>query len=93
MLLLVVALHGLDVLCDDIQNDYLSVPNKEKVWIRAGQEFLMIPGMEDVLGNVLVVTCALYCLKSVSTSFRAYLAEKLDSIESKYSHTDPDVLL
>ena len=36
IILLVAAFNELDVLCGDVQNAYLTAPNREKVWIRAG---------------------------------------------------------
>ena len=93
IILLIAALNELDILSGDIQNAHLTVPNREKVWIRAGDEFKYFNGMQDLVGKVLIVTRALYGLKSAGVSFRAFLAEKLDSMSFKSSVADPDVWL
>ena len=41
--LLIAALHELDVLSADVQNAFLTAPNKEKCWMKAGPEF----GLEE----------------------------------------------
>ena len=93
IILLIAALNDLDILSGDIQNAYLTAPNREKVWIRAGDEFKYVSGMQDLIGKILIVTRALYGLKSAGASFRAFLAEKLDSMSFKSSVADPDVWL
>lgn len=85
ILLTIAALNGLDVMGADIQNAFLSAPNKEKVWLKAGPEF----GAEQ--GNVFIVVRALYGLKSAGASFRSFLAKWLDEIGFKSSVADPDV--
>eukprot|EP00978_Attheya_sp_CCMP212_P000550 scaffold1076_cov32-Attheya_sp.AAC.2 len=87
ILLTIAALNNLKILGADVQNAFLTAPNKEKVWIRAGQEF----GPEE--GTIFLVTWALYGLKSASASFRAFMAEKLDEMGFKSSYADPDVWL
>jgi hypothetical protein len=87
LILLLAALNDLDVLGADIQNAFLTAPNREKVWIRAGPEF----GPEE--GKTFIVVRALYGLKSASFSFRSFAAEKLDSLGFKSSEADPDVWL
>eukprot|EP00980_Cylindrotheca_fusiformis_P001039 scaffold282_cov121-Cylindrotheca_fusiformis.AAC.1 len=85
LMLLVAALNGLDVQGADIQNAYLNAPNREKVWIRAGPEF------GDDEGKCFIVTKALYGLKSAGSSFRAFLAKKLDELGFYSCPADPDV--
>ena len=51
IILLVAALNELEVLCGDVQNAYLTAPNREKVYIRAGREFTCVPGNEDLGGK------------------------------------------
>ena len=87
IMLLVAALNDLEVLGADIQNAFLSAPNLEKIWMKAGPEF----GPEQ--GKTFIVVRALYGLKSASAAFRAFMAEKLDSIGFKSSVADPDVWL
>ena len=69
ILLTIAALNGLDVMGADVQNAFLTAPNKEKCWIVAGPEF----GSEE--GKTFLVVKALYGLKSASFSFRSFMAE------------------
>ena len=87
ILLMTAALNDLEVMGADIQNAFLSAPNKEKNWIRAGPEF----GAEQ--GKMFIVIWALYGLKSACADFRSFMAKKLDDIGFKSSPTDPDVWL
>jgi len=87
ILLLVAALNDLDVLGADVQNAFLTAPNKEKCWMIAGSEF----GAEE--GKTFLVVKALYGLKSASFSFRSFMAEKLSEMGFQSSLADPDVWL
>ena len=87
ILLTIAALNGLDVLGADVQNAFLTAPNKEKCWIVAGPEF----GPEE--GKTFLVVKALYGLKSASFSFRSYMAEKLTDMDFRSTVADPDVWL
>ena len=88
ILLTLAALNDLDVLGADVQNAFLTAPNKEKCWMIAGPEF----GPEE--GKHFLVVKALYGLKSASFSFRSYtMAEKLASMGFQSSLADPDVWL
>jgi hypothetical protein len=69
----------------DVQNDFLTAPNKEKCWMIAGPEF----GPEE--GKMFLVVKALYGLKSASFSFRSHMAEKLIEMGFTSSLADPDV--
>ena len=91
IILLVAALNELEVLSRDVQNAYLTAPNREKVWIRAGPEFGLVPGYGYLVGRILIITKALYGLKSAGASFRALMAEKLDELGFKSSMGNPDV--
>lgn len=86
ILLLIAALNDLPLKGVNVKNAFLSAPNLEKVWIRAGPEFA-----EEDQGKVFIVKCAFYGLKSASVAFRNYLAEKLDHMGFKSSVADPDV--
>ena len=55
--LTIASLNDLDVLACDIQNAYLSVQCREKIWTRTGPEF----GSES--GCIMIVVRALYGLK------------------------------
>ena len=84
---MIAALNDLELLSADVQNAFLTAPNKEKCWMRAGPEF----GPEQ--GTVMIVTRALYGLKSASAAFRAHMATKLDDLGFKPSIADHDVWL
>ena len=84
---MIAALNGLDVLSADVQNAFLTAPNKEKCWMIAGPEF----GSEE--GKTFLVVKALYGLKSASFSFRAHMAEKLVEMGFQSTMADPDVWL
>ena len=58
----IAALNGLDCMACDIGNAYLNAPCREKIWCIAGREF----GSEK--GTVMVITRALYGLKSSGAS-------------------------
>ena len=87
ILLTIAALNELDILGADVQNAFLTAPNKEKCWMVAGPEF----GSEE--GKSFLVVKALYGLKSASFSFRSHMAEKLASMGFQSSMADPDVWL
>lgn len=83
--LMLAALNDLDVMCVDIQNAYLTAPNREKVYIKAGPEF----GEEE--GQWMIVVRALYGLRGAGASFRSFLASKLDDLGFVPCVADPDV--
>ena len=85
IVLLLAALNKLEVLSADVQNAFLTAPNKEKIYLKTGQEF----GANA--NKIYIVTKALYGLKSASASFRSYVADALDNIGYKSSPADPDV--
>ena len=87
ILLTIAALNDLKVLGADVQNAFLTAPNKEKCWMIAGSEF----GPDE--GKTFLVVKALYGLKSASFSFRSYMAEKLSELGFQSSLADPDVWL
>jgi len=82
---LVAALNDLDIFSCDIQNAYLTAPCRENVYTIAGTEF----GSDK--GKILLITRALYGLKSAGASFRAFLAEHLHGMGYRSSLADPDV--
>ena len=84
--LLIAALNGLEVLACDIKGAYLTAPAREKVCTTAGEEF-----GPELKGKLLLITRALYGLKSAGAAFRAFLAEHLHSIGYQPSYADPDV--
>ena len=86
ILLTIAALNDLDVLCSDIQNAYLTAPCREKVYTIAGSEF----GPTDC-GKIMLITRALYGLKSSGAAFRSYLADHLWDLGYRPSKADDDV--
>ena len=87
ILLTIAALNDLEVLGADVQNAFLTAPNREKVWMIAGPEF----GADE--GKTYLIVRALYGLKSASFSFRSFMAEKLADFGFQSSFADPDVWL
>ena len=83
--LLIAALNGLEVMCADIENAYLSAPPREKCWTIADKEF----GNDEE--NAFIIVRALYGLKSSGAAFRSHLAPCLDEIGFRPSITDADV--
>ena len=85
IMLLIAALNDLDVQGGDIQNAYLTAPNKEKHFMKAGPEF------GELEGEFFIVSKALYGLKSAGASFRSFLAKKIDAMGFISCVADPDV--
>jgi hypothetical protein len=85
LILLIAALNGLNVLGLDVQNAFITAPNKEKCWIRAGPEF------GDNKDKCYIVARALHGLKSAGASFRSFMAQQLDDMDFKPCPADPDV--
>ena len=83
--LLHAAINGLDLMACDVGNAYLHAPCKEKVWFLGGTE-----AGEDK-GKVLVITRALYGLKSSGASWRSMLAQSLRDMGFDNTIADPDV--
>jgi hypothetical protein len=69
-------LNGLDVLAGDVTNAYLNAPCREKIWFEGKLE----TGQDN--GKVLVLTRALYGLKSSGAAWRADLAGTLRALDS-----------
>ena len=83
--LLLAGINELDILCGDIQNNYLTAPNKEKVYCIAGPEF----GSDE--GKTIIITRALYGLKSAGAAFRSFLAMTLNEMSFVPTQANPDV--
>ena len=82
---MIAALNGLDIMSCDLENAYLNVTNREKIWFEGGTEC----GKDK--GNVLVVVQALYGIKSASSAWMAALEEALVQLGFKSTRADPDV--
>jgi hypothetical protein len=81
----IAALNDLDILSCDVGNAYLNAPCREKIWFLGGSE------TGDDRGKILVITRALYGLKSSGASWRAMLAQTLRDIGFEDTRADPDV--
>jgi hypothetical protein len=84
---LLATLNGLHILACDIGNAYLNAPCREKIWFQAGREC----GAD--MGKVMVITRALYGLRTSGASWRQMLSDTLTSTEFGYTQSrgDPDV--
>ena len=79
--LTIAELNGLDVMCCDVGNTYLNAPCREKVWFLGGGGGG--GGGLDIgedRGKILVLTRALYGLKSSDASWHATLASTLENM-------------
>ena len=85
IMLIVAALNGLDLQAAGIKNAYLTDPCHEKIWTRAGPEFVIDKG------KVYIVVRALYGFKSSGAVFRAFIVERLYEMGFKSIVADPDV--
>ncbi len=82
---LITGLNDLNALAGDITNAYLNASCCEKIWFKGGVE----TGKDQ--GKVLIVTCALYGLKSSGAAWCANLAATLRNMKFTSSQADPDV--
>ena len=82
---LIAALNDLNILVADIGNAYINAMTKEKVYTIAGKEF------GDHAGQTIIITRALYGLKSSGAAWRSHLAQTLRDMNFKSSYADPDV--
>ena len=83
---LVAALNDLNVLCADISGAYLNANVAEKVYTIAGNEFG--PAKQ---GRVVVITRALYGLRSSGKAWRDHMAATLRDHGYSSCRADPDV--
>jgi hypothetical protein len=82
---LIAGLNGLDVLAGDVTLAYLNAPCWEKIWFEGQVE------NGDERGKVLIVTRALYGLKSSGAAWRAEFAGTLRDMGFTSTKADPDV--
>lgn len=80
------ALNDLDILSADIGNAYINADVREKVYFIAGDEF-----GTSRKGQSVIITKALYGLKTSGAAWRAHFAEMLNSLGYTSSLADPDV--
>ena len=85
--LLIAAINDLEILVGDIGNAYLNADTKEKYFYRAGSEWG--PALK---GSVLVITRALYGLKSSANAWKTHLCATLkNKMGFDFSLADNDV--
>ena len=83
--LLVTALNDLKILAGDTQNVYLNAFTKEKIYFRAVDEW------KADKGKIIVITRALYGLKSSALIWQNHLADNIgNKLKFKSSLADPD---
>jgi hypothetical protein len=83
---LIAALNDLDVQTADIGNAYINEDAREKVYFIAGDEF-----GHELKGRTVIITKALYGLKSSGAAWRAHFAQALHDLGFTSSLADPDV--
>ena len=82
---LIAALNELNIMSCDIGNAYLNAPCHEKIWFKAGRE------CESDMGKVMIITRALYGLKSSGASWRSMLSKNIKDMGFKSTVIlDPD---
>jgi hypothetical protein len=86
--LTIASLNNLEVLAADVQNAYLNAPTKEKCYTIAGPEF-----GPDNEGRPVLITRALYGLRSSGARWRDHLAETIRSMGFTACMADGDVWL
>ena len=82
----VAALNDLEVLSADVSGAYLSATAAEKVYTTAGSEF-----GPDKAGRPVLITRALYGLRSSGKAWRDHMASTLRDFGYKSCRADPDV--
>jgi hypothetical protein len=83
---LLAALNDVELLSCDIQNAYLSAPNKEKIWTTFQDQL-----GPEYSGRKAIISKALYGLRSSGRSFRDFLALNLREMGFISSRADPDL--
>jgi hypothetical protein len=84
----IASLNDLNLIAADIQNAYLNAPTKEKCYTVAGLEF-----GSDNEGRPVLITKALYGLRSSGARWRDHLADTIQSIGFSACLDDLDVWL
>ena len=82
---LIAGLNDLNVLAGDVTNAYLSAKCREKIWFEG-----VLDTGED-RGKVIIVTRALYGLRSSGAAWRADLATTLQELQLTSTQANPDV--
>ena len=82
---LLAELNGLKLMAADVGNAYLEAHTKEKICFIAGPEF------KELAGHTMVMSKALYGLKSSGARFHEKFADTLREFGFKPTYADPDV--
>ena len=83
---LIASRNDLEILAGDIQNAYLNVHTKEKIYFYAGDEW------KGSKGRVIIITRAQYGLKSSALMWHNHLADILgNKLKFRSSLSDPDL--
>jgi hypothetical protein len=85
LMFLIAALNDLDIFACDIGNAYLNAPCKEKIWFVGGTE------MGEDKGKVMIVTRALYGLKSSGYAWHQMMSQTLRELSFEPSVADTDI--
>jgi hypothetical protein len=83
--LTIAALNELEVKAADIENAYLTAPNKEKIWTVLGPEWGANAGKKALIVR------ALYGIRSAGAAFRSHLAECFKTLGYQPCQADPDL--
>ena len=83
--LTIAALNELEVKAADIENAYLTAPNKEKIWTVLGPEWGANAGKKALIVR------ALYGIRSAGAAFRTHLAECFKTLGYRPCQADPDL--
>ena len=84
---LAASLNDLELSACDISGAYLNAPCGEKVWFQAGDE------CGENAGKAMMVTKALYGLKSSAKAWRTFFSASLETLGFKSCEADPDVFM
>ena len=85
IVLFLAELNGLDIFSADVGNAYLEAHTKEKVYIAAGE------GFGNLTGHTLLISKALYGLRSSGLRWHARFADTLRDMGFFISRADNDV--
>ena len=91
---LIAELNGLILMAADVGNAYLEAHTKEKICFIAGPEFKELvghPETKKLAGHTMVMSKALYGLKSSGARFHTKFADTLREFGFKPTYADPDV--
>jgi Reverse transcriptase (RNA-dependent DNA polymerase) len=83
---MIAALNDLGIVMFDVGNAYLNAKTTEKLYCYAGKEF-----GQDEEGKLMIITRALYGLKSSRAAYRAHYSQTSMDLGFNACKADPDV--